>query len=247
MKTLNQAYQGIHNRLTTTNSSYRAQNLKRHLKEHWENISIFSQKGLSDIVNHVCSTMTVRDVLSKIISSVEERGRKSSRIGSSWEDLNINRRTGKTATMFIASLYGRLGCASLNNLTAEKAASSINIASKTLPPTEDALHLHIQRIVSAHHLEKSNDWHARPSRSNTAWFWENWNHVKTQDDEPDSSCSWAHEWTIVQMSQQQVLCKLLLLGKPANVHTSLCLFRWQYKAACHNFYTLEPKTFINSD
>ena len=38
----------------------------------------------------------------------------------------------KAAKMFITSLYGRPGCASLNNLRAEKATLSINIASQLI-------------------------------------------------------------------------------------------------------------------
>ena len=53
----------------------------------------------------------------------------------------------KAATVFIASLHGRPCCTSLNSLITEKAASSINTASKKLSPTEDALYLHIQRAL----------------------------------------------------------------------------------------------------
>ena len=53
----------------------------------------------------------------------------------------------KAATMFIASLYGRSCCTSLNSLITEKAASSINIASKKISPTEDALYFHIQCVL----------------------------------------------------------------------------------------------------
>ena len=65
MKTLNQAYQEILQSTGVENSSsYKAQNLKRQLKQKWEDISIFSHKGLSDII--VCSAVTVGDVLRKI-------------------------------------------------------------------------------------------------------------------------------------------------------------------------------------
>ena len=53
----------------------------------------------------------------------------------------------KACTRFVASLYGKPHCISINRLRAEKATSTINIASKKLPPTEDALHLHIIRAL----------------------------------------------------------------------------------------------------
>ena len=130
-----------------------------------------------------------------------------------------------TATMFIASLYGRPCCTSLNSLITEKAASSINIASKKL----SQLKMHCTSIYSTHCISSPFGEMQRLACTTfqTAWFWENWNYIKTQDDDPESSCFWAHGWTLLQMPQQWMLYKLLLLGKPANVHSSLCLFRWQ--------------------
>ena len=52
----------------------------------------------------------------------------------------------KAVTMFIASLYGRPCCTSLNSLITEKAALSINIASKNY----HQLKMHCTSIYSAH-------------------------------------------------------------------------------------------------